>query len=436
MNGTGAVSGGASTRSSGVGSNAFGAGAAGRRLQHCRGTGAFAAGSATGYTDATTGLGVTNDDKTSGAIAIGYDSNVQGDGAVAIGRNALANGSPAGDLINGTAVGTGSVAWGTDAVAYGHAAVAAWTNDQAMGANAWAGGGFGTRNMAIGNGATAGNPNDGDTDGTQPNLDISDTVAIGAASLANANQAMAVGVSASATGLQSQAFGNNAIAAGMQSLSNGFYADAEGDYSTAMGSGAYAAGVGDVAIGSGAVTMGANGYGTALGYGAFVSAQNAVALGANSVADRDNAVSVGSVGAERQIINVATGTQDTDAANVGQLKAATALAVNYDAADKGNLTLAGTSGTVIHNVAAGTDATDAVNVSQLNTAVVTATTQATALAVNYDAADKANLSLGGANGTIIHNVHSGISSTDAANVGQLVGLGGNVDLALGGGETW
>ena len=58
-----------------------------------------------------------------------------------------------------------------------------------------------------------------------------------------------------------------------------------------------------------------------LGHNAKVTGEGGVALGAGSVADRANAVSVGSKGAERQIINVAAGTADTDAVNVSQLNA-------------------------------------------------------------------------------------------------------------------
>lgn len=57
-----------------------------------------------------------------------------------------------------------------------------------------------------------------------------------------------------------------------------------------------------------------------LGHNAKVTGEGGVALGAGSVADRANAVSVGSKGAERQIINVAAGEADTDAVNVSQLK--------------------------------------------------------------------------------------------------------------------
>jgi autotransporter adhesin len=54
-----------------------------------------------------------------------------------------------------------------------------------------------------------------------------------------------------------------------------------------------------------------------------------VALGVNSVADRANSVSVGSVGAERQITNVAPGTHGTDAVNLNQLNSGIAQSNQY-----------------------------------------------------------------------------------------------------------
>src|SRR5690606_19459896 len=44
--------------------------------------------------------------------------------------------------------------------------------------------------------------------------------------------------------------------------------------------------------------------------------------GSGSVATRANSVSIGAVGAERQLVNVAAGTRGTDAVNVDQLGAA------------------------------------------------------------------------------------------------------------------
>lgn len=45
-----------------------------------------------------------------------------------------------------------------------------------------------------------------------------------------------------------------------------------------------------------------------------------MALGKDSVASEENTVSVGTVGGERRITNVAAGVKETDVANVGQLK--------------------------------------------------------------------------------------------------------------------
>ncbi len=75
------------------------------------------------------------------------------------------------------------------------------------------------------------------------------------------------------------------------------------------------------AVGSGALASGESA--TAVGDSAWSAGNNSVALGARSNdAGRDNVVSVGAVGAERQISNVAPGTQGTDAVNVNQLGAA------------------------------------------------------------------------------------------------------------------
>ncbi len=74
------------------------------------------------------------------------------------------------------------------------------------------------------------------------------------------------------------------------------------------------------AIGNGALANAANA--SAFGQGAQANATNSVALGFGSVANVANTVSVGSVGNERQIVNLASGTVaagSTDAVNGGQL---------------------------------------------------------------------------------------------------------------------
>ncbi|HTD29673.1 MAG TPA: YadA-like family protein, partial [Xanthomonadaceae bacterium] len=70
--------------------------------------------------------------------------------------------------------------------------------------------------------------------------------------------------------------------------------------------------------------------GSAIGANSVVTADanNAVALGAGSVADQANTISVGDVGSERRIVNVAAGTSANDAVNLAQMQAgdATTLA--------------------------------------------------------------------------------------------------------------
>ena len=91
-----------------------------------------------------------------------------------------------------------------------------------------------------------------------------------------------------------------------------------GTHSIAAGANARATGVNAVATGANATAGGNNA--TALGAAATASADSSVALGHGSVADRANTVSVGVTGQERQITNVAAGTQATDAVNVVQLQ--------------------------------------------------------------------------------------------------------------------
>ncbi len=87
---------------------------------------------------------------------------------------------------------------------------------------------------------------------------------------------------------------------------------------------AAAPGVDSLTVGNASVAEGDNS--TTLGNNSHAKGDNSVALGNGSVADRDNSVSVGSKGQERQVTNVAAGTEDTDAVNMAQHK----QTVRYD----------------------------------------------------------------------------------------------------------
>ncbi|EMH4165372.1 YadA-like family protein, partial [Pluralibacter gergoviae] len=139
-------------------------------------------------------------------------------------------------------------------------------------------------------------------------------------SSATGADAVAIGPDSVASGSSSIATGNGALASGAGSIASGHGSQATGDNAIATGTNASASGTGSIAMGNNASSKADNS--VAIGSGAVVNdvAHNSVALGSNSVADRENTLSVGSKGNERQITNVANGKELTDAVNVGQLK--------------------------------------------------------------------------------------------------------------------
>jgi autotransporter adhesin len=215
------------------------------------------------------------------------------------------------------------------------------------------------------------------------------SVAVGQQSNSSGASAVAIGQNAQATNTGSIALGFNTVSSGLNTIAIGTGAVATN--SVAVGAGAQAGGA-SAAFGDNAMALNAV-RGTALGNAATVTSTGGVALGAGSVASRagmngqreavsnvavsstQGAVSVGSPGNERQITNVAGGTEDTDAVNVRQLRAvAVEGSVRYDQNADGttnynNVTLGNgqaPNGTRISNVAPGVAGTDAVNMNQLN----------------------------------------------------------------------
>nr|WP_268258399.1 YadA-like family protein [Burkholderia cenocepacia] len=167
-------------------------------------------------------------------------------------------------------------------------------------------------------------------------------VAVGLQSGAGSNNSVAIGSFAQTGAGQdySVAMGSNVQTNGTQAVALGANAQANGEYALAVGNNnAQAIGDGSIALGNAANVRAGSTNAIAMGTGANVArgvegamalganttagAANSVALGANAFSNRANSVSVGRAGAERQVVNVAAGTQATDAVNVSQLKGVT-----------------------------------------------------------------------------------------------------------------
>ena len=129
--------------------------------------------------------------------------------------------------------------------------------------------------------------------GSATALGSTDAVAIG-------TQATASGISATAIGLRAQSSSNDAVALGTD-------ANASALAGLSLGARSTVTVAGGVALGSGSVA-------TRAGLGGAPEA-----FSATIVASTNGAVSIGAVGLERQITNVAGGTMATDAVNVRQL---------------------------------------------------------------------------------------------------------------------
>src|SRR5690606_1027926 len=399
------------------------------------------------------------------ALAIGSGAENNGSMSTAVGALALA------DAPFATALGAWASAMEWDATAIGVGATA-YYGATALGSGAIAG----AASVAIGAYAQTGTWEWDEESGESYYVSAGGT-AIGYSAAGTGEQAIALGNYSNATGQQSIAIGFNTLA--------GSYWDSTlvGDYTTAVGNEAWA-------IGIGATTFGYNSFAgadraTSLGANAWVldTATNSVALGHGSLADRPDTISVGAAvdwspsldgdgdgipdggmiaAFDRQITNVAAGTHDTDAVNLGQLNeavgqfdAAGANAVRYDDADRGTSTLAGADGTAIAAAAPGEvprgggAAADGRKASATTEGRAAAEGRAgdldgciggiggvAAPAVKYDDADHGTITLAGEDGTVIANVAAGAISAgsgEAVNGSQLHAALDGVAQYLGGG---
>lgn len=305
----------------------------------------------------------------------------------------------------------GGVAPGTDAVAVG-------PGSQALA----------SRSVAVGNGAVANNLANVAI-GDRAVTDGFNSVSMGYSATATGNFSLSVGGGSSATaaratavGTDAKATGDNATAAGNAALASGVAASAFGDTARAQGERS-------LAVGANANVDAAARYGVALGRNAQVTETgiNAVAIGQGTVANRADSVSVGTVGGERQIVNVRAATIDTDAVNLAQLKAsagstAAALGGGASVDANGNVTapsynVGGSAHSNVGAALANLDGRTAANTTALDTLASTVDG-----AVMYDGADKSSVRFGGADGTTLKNIADGDvadGSTDAVNGGQL-----------------
>ena len=348
-------------------------------------------------------------------IEVGKDASASGEGSVAIGQNAAASG-----LVD-IAIGRDAIASGGDSIAIG-----------------------------------------------------SDTKATQLYSVAIGNDIQYTGYSATAVGQQAHATGKVSTAIGIMTNVDADWNAAHqgqwrqaGDHSTAIG--AYSGSWGLASTALGGFSRADEKFATAAGYGSHATAERAttlgakaeanayesVAIGAFSVADREagvvgafapegadsltwkanaGAVSVGSATLTRQITNVAAGSEDTDAVNVAQLKAATEDAGwNLSTGKEITNPTKVKSGAIVdfsgddENITVSREETDfatLVNV-KLNRNLNVDSIHAGDFFMNNDMGigfgGEAYITQSGlnANDKVITNVAAGVYNTDAVNVGQL-----------------
>ncbi|MEK6347081.1 MAG: ESPR-type extended signal peptide-containing protein, partial [Burkholderia sp.] len=347
-----------------------------------------------------------------------------------------------------------------------HTALVVGTSSEASGGNTLA---VGIQAVALSDGAVAVGVGSSIGDG------YTDAVAMGRWATSNGIEAVALGTNTVATSNRTVAVGtNNTWALGEDAVALGSSAQAMTGAVNSVAIGAYSRVneevINAIAMGPKAVVgSGADGA-IAIGSNANVAkkAINGIALGSNSIADRGNALSLGTATIQRQIINVARGTQSNDAVNLAQLKdfvgviggsaeigadgklkapsfeiggksynnvgdaiaaaasegggGSTPNAVVYEDDTHETVKLAGTDGTTLSNVKAGEADMDAVNVSQLKSSGLIGDDGKAVTAVTYDSDAKDSVTLAGADGTKLTNLKAGdlsATSKDAVTGSQL-----------------
>ena len=354
---------------------------------------------------------------------MGTSASTAGSSATAVGSHASAAGGSA------AAIGDSASASGGDSVALGASSQASGTNDISLGASAGVGTQSGSTSKIQQNrisiGANAGQNGSGNEntaiglnagDNVSGNFNVAMGSSAGGTIDGDANTAIGYEANKNGSGSHSTAVGASTTAANA-ATALGYLATAGADNSVAIGYAAQAKGTSGVAVGDSAIAV-----------------DNSIALGHNSIANQadssgnsyltglaagtNGVVSVGSSEGDtifqRRIINVADGSNGTDAVNVNQLKKAqTSIAeliggnvtLNTDGS-YGQFSLTDTAGTV-HHYDTLAEALGAVTSDQIKVA--------TDNAVTYTDSNKTNINAGGT----ISKVTAATSSDQAVNFGQM-----------------
>ena len=436
----------------------------------------------------TSGFKKVTVDPATGAVTAEYNGEVDATDSVAIGNNAnvmALNGLALGRTASVTAAGKNGVALGSGANAKVEDGVALGASSVADRASGTAGYDFATGAASTATSgtwkATKGALSVGNGSGTTRQITSvaagsQDTDAVNVAQLKNAtNTYVHANGNTAAAAIVNNNYGAasaTAGAAGKRSVAAGIDAKVQiaADQGVALGASTNVQSVNGVAIGNGANTTTAGVAGVALGQGASVSVDGGVALGASSVANRalgtagwdfatgaastinnatwvskKGAVSVGSNGTTRQIINVAAGTQDTDAVNVAQLKgisngyvhvngtntAGTLVASNYGAISA-TAGAAGKQSVAIGNSAKVQPAADNAVAVGFNTNAQSANAVVMGSGANTNAAGVAGVALGqSASASAAAGVALGQSASASVDGSVALGAGSQGNVAAG-----
>ena len=256
------------------------------------------------YSVNSTATGNSNNDGATGpnAMAMGGNATAAGGQAIAIGSGQSGQ--------HTTASGQQSIAIGANVVSKGHSSIALGGDDLDDASKANIGSNSASATLNGGTVNTAFNSYAG-KNLVEPNRYDVNTESGGAASIA-------MGVKALSKGDLSTAVGVHASSAGTASSAFGMAASATKQGSLALGAGAKSDVQDGVALGSRSV---ANVAGGATGFvpAGTLSIDEDAIIATRSVALGAVSVGTGAQGGNRQIVNVAAGTNDSDAVNVAQL---------------------------------------------------------------------------------------------------------------------